>query len=346
MRILVLDPRLGTTSSELFVLRPDSGKIEWARELAYVPELRYCAPTGEVVLLETDVGPDEPVNYLCLWDGESLSEKLRLPIPPRPTYSGFAGRSVSGMVSASGRYVYFLRSGPIQRLDEYTLTFRIIPCRYDRLLREFEEAAFHVDSCHIDFGLTGVSEDELYLHLSCEFPSTLAFAGFSDPAFDQVRLVDLPGRVHGPLETNGSWLDPSSNRLFCVNRAGDLFVVDLVRRNARTLRSVAAGQDLAVPIHHICVAGNRVYVGRAQTIGEQGNGLASVVDCLDAESGELQGTVLLSQPAMNFAVSSEGPTLIAACPFQRCVFAQDLTTGDEIWRRSLGQTPGEILLLP
>ena len=159
--------------------------------MGYSAEVRFQPHTRELLVLESEADVAAPMKFfLRLLDSESLQQTARREIPTRPMYAGFPGRSVAGPISPSSRYVYFLRSGPVIQYGD-DLAFRLTPARWDRKSDRIETGEFHVDSCHVDYGLTGNNEDDLFLHLSCEYASTVAFGSFLSPDCDFLRLEDL-----------------------------------------------------------------------------------------------------------------------------------------------------------
>jgi hypothetical protein len=234
------------------------------------------APSQELVVLESDACAEPMKYYLRLIDAASMAETARREIPVRPMYAGFPGRSIAGCISPSGRYVYFLRSGPVIR-DGDDLAFRLTPARWDRTADAIEVAPFHVDSCHVDYGLTGSGEQDLFLHLSCECASTVAFGSFSSPECTLLRMEILPSREHGPLETNGSWLDRARDCLYCANRQGTIYEVQLREKSSRVLAALRLGRSCGVPVHQITGALGMVHVGVAEESGDMGLGMVTEI---------------------------------------------------------------------
>ena len=261
MRCFVLDPMSGGLTGKLFHISAN-GAIEGELQLGYCAEVRLHAPSRELVVLESDACAKPMKYYVRLLDAASMAEIARREIPVRPMYAGFPGRSIAGCISPSGRYVYFLRSGPVIREGD-DLAFRLTPARWDRTTNALEVASFHVDSCHVDYGLTGAGEQDLFLHLGCEYASTVAFGSFSSSECVLLRMETLPRREHGPLETNSSWLDRARDCLYCVNRKGTVYEVRLREKTSRVLASLRLGRKRGVPVHQITGAAGMVHVGVA-----------------------------------------------------------------------------------
>jgi hypothetical protein len=318
------------------------------RELpvGYSAELRFHAHTREVVILESAASPPADMRYyLRVVDADRLQEIVRREIPVRPMYAGFPGRSVAAAVSRTGRYIYFLRSGPVIEQGE-DLVFRLTPIRWDRGLDRLEVAAFHIDSCHVDYGLTGATEEELFLHLCCECASTVAIGSFQSPRCDWLRMEDLPRREHGPLETTSSWLNAATGDLYCVNRAGVIYEVSLRHRTRRVLASLPLVHGRAVPVHQICGAGQMVHVGVAVDDAEMGLGMVTEIWSVCVPSGEILEPRMLPHPVMNFVLSADASQFAAVDPYTQSAWCIDFESGREIWSLDrLGGTPAELIAI-
>jgi hypothetical protein len=345
VRFAVLDPLDTPLSGRLFLLSPQ-GSIENEVVLGYSAEVRFQPHTRELLVLESEADVAAPMKFFFrLLDSESMRQTVRREIPTRPMYAGFPGRSVAGPISSSSRYVYFLRSGPVIRYGD-DLAFRLTPARWDRKSDTIEVGEFHVDSCHVDYGLTGNNEDDLFLHLSCECASTVALGSFQSPNCHFIRLEDLQRRQHGPMETNGSWLDSTRHYLYCVNRNGDIYEVKLREGTSRVLAHLQLGPNRSVPVHQIWGAAGEVHIGVADDIGNMGLGRVTEIWSVCAETGEFLGRRLLPCPLMNFVVTPDGKQLVGADPYSRFVFCLDRESGEQVWGlKGIGKAPSEILLL-
>ncbi len=342
MRLAILDPRNGDRTAELFVVGED-GSLESRFALGYVPEVTFNPPTQELIVLDSDVHTSPTRHYLKIFDADTLTERLVREIPIRPMYAGFPGRSIGGRMSRSGRYIYFVESGEIVRLPD-DLTFRLRVARYDRVLDRVELGKFSVASCHVGFGIVGDSEEELFFHLSCDYPSTIAVGSFGSVDWSMIRLVELASRQHGPQETNGSWLDRKSARLYCVDRQGTVYCTDLAERRARQLAALHLDDGAGIPMHQIYGADGVIYIGVAESDEEQGPGLVSEIRYLAADSGGSMGRHRLPHRVASFVVSPDGELLAGANPYSGTVYLMDLSSGQEYWRiDQLGQTPAEII---
>lgn len=340
---VILDPLDTPLNGRLIRISPD-GSIEGQLAVGYSAEVRFHAHTGEFLVLESEADVTKPMKFFFRLLDCELHEIARREIPTRPMYAGFPGRSVAGPISASSRYVYFLRSGPVIRHGE-DLAFRLTPARWDRKSDSIETAEFYIDSCHVDYGLTGNNEHQLFLHLSCEYASTVAFGSFHSRHNDFIRLEDLPPREHGPLETNGSWLDTSGFRLYCVNRSGGVYEVRLRERTSRLLTNLRLGQNRGVPVHQIYGAAGQVHVGVAEDTNNMGLGRVTEIWSVCAQTGEFLGRRLLPRPVVNFVVTPDGKQLLAADPYSRTVFCLDRESGEQVWcLERIGNSPSEIIL--
>jgi hypothetical protein len=343
VRFVVLDPQDTPLSGRLYQLSPE-GSVEKEVVVGYSAEVRFQPHTRELLILESNADLAAPMKFFVrLLDSQTMRQTARREIPTRPMYAGFPGRSVAGPISPSSRYVYFLRSGPVIRYED-DLAFRLTPARWDRKADRIEIGEFHVDSCHVDYGLTGNNEDDLFLHLSCEYASTVAFGSFLAPNCDLIRLEDLPRREHGPLETNGSWLDSARSHLYCVNRNGGIYEVRLREGISRVLAHLQLGENRSVPVHQIHGAAGQIHVGVADDIVNTGLGRVTEIWSVCADTGEFLGRRLLPRPLMNFVVTPDGKQLVGADPYSRSVFCIDRESCEQVWSlEGIGKAPSEIV---
>jgi hypothetical protein len=345
IRFAVLAPTSEISSGHLLQISPH-GVLEREVPVGYSAEVRFQANTRELVVLESDASENPMRYYLRVLDPASMSESARREIPVRPMYAGFPGRSVGGSLSRSGRYLYFLRSGPVIRHEDDDLTFRLTAMRWDRQMDVIEEGQFFVESCHVDYGICGDSEDSLYFHLSCECSSTIAPGSFHSPRCDLVRMENLPRRQHGPHETNGSWLDAARCSLYCVNRKGTIYEVRLQEKTSRILAHLQLGPGLAVPLHQIYGAAGSIFVGVAKISEYMGFGMVTEIMSVAADTGEFHAKLTLPQPVISFVVTPDGKRIAAVNPYTRAVFCLNSETGEEVWSLpGLVKAPGEIIII-
>jgi hypothetical protein len=345
MHFAVLDPMNGGLFGVLFCVS-ESGSLEGELSVGYSAEVRFQPHTRELLVLESDAYVYPMKYYLRVLDAVSMTQHARREIPTRPMYAGFPGRAVGGTVSPSGRYVYFLRSGPVIRHKDDDLTMRLTPIRWDRQKEAIEVGQFYIDSCHVDYGIVDHSEESLFFHLSCECASTVALGSFSSSDRKLVRMENLPRRQHGPLETNGSWLDSSRSSLYCVNRKGTIYEVRLQEKTSRILVHLRLGARQAVPVHQIYGAAGRIFVGVAQDSEHMGLGMVTEIWSVSVDTGEFCNRLRLPRPLMSFVVTLDGKRIAAVNPYTRAVFCFDSKTGEEIWSLpDLGKSPGEIFIV-
>jgi hypothetical protein len=133
--------------------------------------------------------------------------------------------------------------------------------------------------------------------------------------------------------------------LYCINRAGEIFAADLVNSTADRLCQLPLKEEEGIPIHALCGAAGMLFVAVSRCAGEQGTGTGSEVWCVSQDSGEVHRKLKLRLAAMNFAVTPDGSTLVAAAPWDRTVFAIGCDSGRELWRvANLGRTPAEVIV--
>jgi len=321
------------------------GSPEGEFPVGYSTEVTFHPATRELLLLESDAEVKPMKYFLRTLDADHMTEGVRREIPVRPMYAGFPGRSSGCAVSPSGRYVYFLQTGPVIR-HGFDLTFRLISMRWDRQEDSIETGRFYVDSCHVAYGLAGSGEDNLFVHLSCECASTVAFGSFGSDGCEYVRMEDLPRREHGPLETNGSWLDKARGLLYCVNRIGTIYEIRLAEKTSRVFASLRLRKDWGVPVHQIWGAAGEIHIGVAEDNQDVGLGMVREIWSVAADTGEFLGRRLLPHPVMSFVVTPDGKQLAGVNPYSRTVFCLDRETGEDVWRLDrFGEAPGEIVMV-
>jgi hypothetical protein len=345
MHFLVVDPLRVSPAGRLHRIGP-GGSPEGEIAVGYATEVTFNPAARELLLLESDAEAQPMKYFLRTLDADRMTERSRREIPIRPMYAGFPGRSAGCAVSASGRFVYFLRMGPVFRHGD-DLTFRLMTARWDRKLDAVETGRFYVDSCHVDYGIAGDGEDDLFIHLSCECASTVAFGSFGSDACEYVRMEDLPRREHGPLETNGSWLDKAQGFLYCVNRIGTIYRIRLREKTSRVFAPLRLGEGKGVPVHQIFGAAGEIHIGVAEDNQDVGLGMVREIWSVSADTGEFLGRRLLPFPIMSFVVTPDGKQLAGVNPYSRTVYCMDRETGDEVWRLDgFGAAPGEIVIVP
>jgi hypothetical protein len=217
--------------------------------------------------------------------------------------------------------------------------------RYDRRTDALEAGAPIVDSCMVEFGPCGPTDDDLYFHLSCEFPSTVAYGRFDREAIRLVPLREAASRTCDSGETCGSWFDQSSGDLYCVSGDGVVY-----RTHAPLPPEVFARLPLStpacVPLHAIQGANGKLFVAVSTSQRERGLGLASELRTISLADGSIGGPVKLPVPVLNFVVDPEGCRLIGVNPYLRRLLVVDLESGETVQSvEDLGETPAEVLLL-
>jgi hypothetical protein len=347
MKLLVLDPRDGDAVADLFVV-DEAGVVDTVR-LGYVPELRHDPAAGEVVLVETELpqARGTPTRYwLKCYDADTLRLRRQVAIPERPMYAGFPGRSTRVAPTPSGRYVYFLQSETIIRFPDADDVFRLTVHRYDRHGDAVEPGGPAVESCMLDFGQFGAGDDEFYFHLSCDYPSTVAFGRFPAADLDWVRLEAVPPRTHCPQETCGSWVDREGQALYCVTGEGKVYELRRPPGGPRLVAHLPLAGGRSVPLHQLYGGGGALFVGVARDAEERGLGLASEVWQVSA-AGAVVRTFPLPVPVINFVTTPDGGLLMAVDPYRRVLFVMDTRTGRVLKSiTGFGVRPAELLLVP
>lgn len=349
MKILVLDTRSGDRCSDLFVGDFDRG-IYRQVPLGYVPEVRYDAAADEVVLVETELSDEagrQRSYWLKCYDTDTWRPTRAQQIPERPMYAGFPGRSTRIAPTPSGRYLYFLQSEMLIRFPEADDVFRLTVHRYDRHRHALEMGGPAVESCMLDFGRLGSGDDEFFFHLSCDYPSTLAFGTFPAKELEWVRLEQVPPRTHCPQETCGSWMDERTGLLYCTTGEGKIYRVARPPGPAGLFSQHPMKGDRSVPLHQVYGAGDTLFVGVASDPGERSLGLISEIWQVSLKDGSVLRQIPLPVPLMCFVATPEGDRLVATCPYQRSLFVLDARSGRVLQViRDVGISPCEVLLIP
>jgi hypothetical protein len=347
MRILVLDPRNGDDVADLFVVDPQRRTVD-GMQLNYVPELAYDAVARELLVVETQLHCGERASGACYWlkmyDGESLKLVRQIETPMRPMYAGFPNRSTRVAGTVSGRYVY------IQELDRHPDridVYRTRVGRYDRTRDVLERGAPYFDSCIVDFGLFGTSDDDIFFHLCCEAPSTVAFVDFNSPAPQFLSITNAPARKYSVQETCGSWLDLADQSLYCSTRDGAIYRVKRAPHAASLFLALPIAPPRSVPLHHIYGSSGRLFVGVARDERERGLSLVSEIWVISIADAAVLQVITLFRPIINFVVTADGGVLLGVDPYGRALQVVDLACGKLLdWLPDLGITPAEVQLMP
>src|SRR5262249_12314227 len=152
--------------SDLFVLGR-RGRVERVVPLGYVPELHVDPTAGELVVVETELGP--PTRYwLRGFVTDTWTERWRVEVGERPMYAGYPGRSTRVAADPHGSFLYTLQTRLLRQPPSEDV-FRVWVVRYDRRTRTLETGKPVIDSCTVDFGCLDAAGG-LFFHLSCDFP--------------------------------------------------------------------------------------------------------------------------------------------------------------------------------
>jgi hypothetical protein len=345
MRLLVLDPRDGDRCADLFVIEAGARRPAHRFRLGYVPELRHDPAAGELLVVETELGQagtGRTRYWLKRLDPDTFKPLGQVETPMRPMYAGFPGRSTRVVTTPSGRYIYVLElCAHPDRLDVYRTRVH----RYDRRLGILEAGEPLIDSCMVEFGLMGTDEDELFFHLSCEFPSTVALAHFRRPDLELVTLCEVPARTSHLRETCGSWFDGASNTLYLAS--GDGTIYRMQRHSPpEVLARIPLERPRSVPPHLIQGGGGRLFVGVAGNAEERSLGMASEIWPIPLDEPAPRRSLRLPMPVLNFVVDPVGERLFGVNPYRRTLLAVELATGKVVQSvEGFGCTPGEVQIL-
>lgn len=347
MRFLVLDSRNSDVYSDLFVYDAEKG-YDGKITLGYVPVVCYDPVNKEIIVLDTYVDANNWAAtsfWLKCFSSQTFRLKYKKQISYRPMYAGFPGRSNDIACTANGRYIYFLHSSPLINRPGLEDTFYVGVNRYNRQLDKIESGRFGVESCTLDFGNLE-NEDDLFFHLSCDFPSTIVTGKFFSPELKKFQFENLPPRLHSPQETCGSWFDKTTNTLFCISGDGQIYsfnnslgqIEKLIRLQINTARSI--------PLHHLYGSYGKLFVGVSVGDETRSFGLISEIWEVNLKNPEKPRIIELPLEIINFIVTDEGKTLLGVNPYQRSVIILDLETGAILEKfEDIGLTPAEVILI-
>lgn len=348
MKILVLDPRAGDRVTDLFIIDPNRRTVDAIR-LNYAPEMQLDASSRELLIVETDLyegaANDATTYWLRMYDAETFRRVREVETPVRPMYAGYPNRSTRVRSSVSGRYVYMqeLCTHP-ERLDLYRTWLR----RYDRRLDVLERGIPCIDSCSVDFGTLGTSDEDIFFHLTCEEPNTIAFARFSSADIEFVRLTDfMTARTYTLQETCGSWFDAPTQSLFCTTREGSIYRARQPPAASALWLRLPIEEPRTVPLQHVHSSRGRLFVGVARDRHERSLSLVSEVWEIAIDDATIQQVIALPSPVINFVTAENTPLLLGVDPYRSALYFMDLTSGkllDQI--TDLGMTPAEVQVVP
>lgn len=351
MKLLVLDTHGGARDSTLMVIDAETARTR-RLGLDYAPEIYTDTARGELLVVDTTFqrkpwGRRLTRCWLKRYSLDDLRLLAAVETPMRPMYTGYPGRSTRVVPSPSGRYILHLTLEFIEQDPVENSVYRMKVLRCDRHSNQIEEGPLAVDSCMVSFGHLGHSDEDLYFHLSCDFPSTVAFGQFSSAEYQLVRMIELRARDHSPLETCGSWADPGTLRLYCVDGTGAIYEVSRYPPASRLLTRLALGTDESVALQQLHGGAGSLFVGISRSVGERALSLSSEIWRVSARDGRLEQILRPPVPLLNFVVSDDGDLLAGTNPYSRSVILMDVQTGEcRVEFEKVGRTPGEVQFLP
>jgi hypothetical protein len=261
-------------------------------------------------------------------------------------YTGYPGRSTRVASSPTGRYILHLGLEFIERTPVEDSVYRLQALRFDRHTGTCETGRLAIDSCTVCFGHLGQDDEDLYFHLSCDFPSTVAFGRFSSPEYDLVRMIELPARQHSPRETCGSWKDSKHEKLLCIDGTGVIYEVRRKPPQSRVLTSLNLKSEQSIGLQHLCGGGASLFAGVSSSTEERSLSLVSEIWQISAADGRLQQVLHSPVPLLNFVVSDSGDLLAGTSPYSRSVVLLDVQTARcYVELQGVGRTPAEVQFL-
>jgi hypothetical protein len=225
--------------------------------------------------------------------------------------------------------------------------YRTLLHRYDRAAQRLERAQPFIDSCMLDFGTVGDSDEDLFFHLSCDYPSTVAFAQFTGDRLDLLPLEDVPSRTSHARETCGSWYDPGDRTLYCVTGEGRVYRVRCLPPEKALLAHLPLAGPRCVPLHALHGGGGRLFVGVSTSSEERSLGLMSEVCPVSLATAAMGPFFKLPFPVLNFVVDPAGEVLVGVNPYLRALLVVATASGKLLDRfENLGCTPAEVQIVP
>lgn len=346
MKLLILDTRQGKYYSDLFIA--DEGDLQFSQmPLGYAPEFYYDQANHQLVVVETELGKKqfEPARYwIKSYGADSMELKLQIETPLRPMYAGYPGRSTRIKSSLSGRFLYFQE----QTIHPTSLEiYRVLIHRFDYQTNKIERGEIKIDSCLFDFGLMGENEDELCFHLSCEFPSVIAFGNFNSPELEYLPLEDISPRTHSLQETCGSWFSNNKKSLYCITGEGTIYEIKNNPPQTRLIVRLKIPKQSFIPLQQIYESQESLLIGISSNIDERGLSLASQIWLVSIESGEITSKIELPFPIRNFVTTPDNHIIVGVSPYQKAVILIEKDSGKILGMRDgIGITPAEVLVIP
>lgn len=349
MKLLITDTRGSGRDSGLLVVDPDTGRSDHIG-LGYVPEISYDPASEELLVVDTTFPRKLRGRDNRCWLKRYAARDLRLLMtketPMRPMYTGSPGRSTRVLSSPSGRYIYCLGLEFIQHLPLEDSVYRLKTLRYDRQADALEQGMLAVDSCAIAFGHMGPGDDDLYFHLSCDFPSTVAFGNFSSAKLELLPLIPLPPREHSALETCGSWLNRETLQLSCIDGEGRVYQVKRNPSSSVLLTHLHLKPGQSVGLQQICGGGSSLFIGVSCDVEERALNLFSEIWQISANDGRLEQVLNPPLPLLNFVVSEDGALVAGTNPYRRSVVLLDVDTATcRVELENAGMSPAEVQFL-
>ncbi len=346
MKLLILDTRRGKQYTDLFIADEDDLQFNKMR-LGYVPEIHYDQANHQLVVVETELGKNELEQtryWLKCFSLDSMELVLQQETPLRPMYSGYPGRSTRIKSSLSGRFLYFQE----QTIHPSSLEiYRLLVHRYDYKTNKIETGQIKIDSCLLDFDQFGADEDELCFHLSCEFPSVIAFGNFNSPDLEFLQLEEISPRMHTPRETCGSWFSKEKKALFCITGEGTIYEIKNNPPTARLIARLPLPKRSSIPLQQLCESYQSLLVGISSNIDERGLSLASQLWRISIETGEILDKIELPFPIRNFVTTPDGSLIVAVSPYQKAIMLIEINSRKVLGiKDGIGMTPAEVLIIP
>jgi hypothetical protein len=344
MKLLILDTRRGNPQADLFIA--DEQDLQFRKlQLGGVPEIHYDEANHQLVVVETELGKNDQRRFwLKCFSADSFELKFQLETPLRPMYSGYPGRSTRVKSSPSGRFLYFQEQTTHPTSIEI---YRLLIHRYDSQTGNTELGTLKIDSCLLDFDIFGEDENELAFHLSCEFPSVIAFGTFKAEELEYLPLETITSRTHTLQETCGSWFSRKKKRLFCITGEGVIYDIRSNPPQVRLITRLKISKGSFIPLQQICECGEFLLVGISININERGMSLASQIWQVSIQTGEITKKIKLPFPIRNFVTTPDNQIIIGISPYQKALILIETKSGSILGiKEQIGLTPAEVLVIP
>ncbi len=335
--VYILDPRNGELLSQILVIDADARREVLRTQTRYEPKAAF-SPDGRRLYVadsyQTRVTRGEWVDALSAYDPETLSLLVDdVPISKRLLYKMFPGSEHWFFPSSDGRNLFISKYGDP---DIHQLQLGILETTSFKTVAEFTPPVCSVDH------FWSLPDGRLICLKA-----------------NAVYIVDTrTGALQKELEVNtgevATWalLAPTGDRFYVFSNA-HVAIVDVTRSRLELLDVRPIVLPSAIQIgsgnsNTLSPDGTRLYVGLFPTGGENfSKGVMEEIWVYDTRTWQRLDVLRLSDPAWDFAVSTDGRQLYTVNPFTKTLGIYDTGNFHAIaLMHDVGVTPAQILIRP